>query len=78
MIDKTEKTHSKSANAQRDTTNLDINQATKTKILAKILLPQKIPKPKILNPKKSFDHPCYLKSGVAPAGTKATKISKIY
>ena len=26
-------------------------------------LPPKIPKSKISNPKKSFDHPCHLKSG---------------
>ena len=37
------------------------NQAAK-KILAKIFLPKQIPKSKISNPKKSFDHPCHLKS----------------
>ena len=36
------------------------------KILAKILLPKKIPKSKISNLKRSFDHPCHLKSGVPP------------
>ena len=36
------------------------------KILAKILLPPKIPESKISNPKKSFNHPCHLKSGVPP------------
>ena len=36
------------------------------KILAKISLPKKIPKSKILNLKKSFDHPGHLKSGVPP------------
>jgi len=39
------------------------NQATQ-KILIKSFLPQKIPKSKISNPKKSFDHPCHLESGV--------------
>ena len=49
------------------------------KILAKIFLPKKIPKSKILNPKKSFDHPCHLKSEVTPPpGTQATKSSNIY
>ena len=33
-----------------------------------ISLPQKIPESKILNPKKSFDHPRHLKSQVAPLG----------
>ena len=36
------------------------------KVLAKIFLPPKILELKILNPKKSFDHPSYLKSGVPP------------
>ena len=31
-----------------------------------IFLPQKIPESKIPNPKKSFDHPRHLKSGVPP------------
>ena len=44
-----------------------LNQAIKI-ILAKIFLPKKIPIAKILNPKKSFDHPCHLKSGVPPWG----------
>ena len=34
------------------------------KILAKIFLPQKVQKQEISNLKKSFDHPCHLKSGV--------------
>ena len=38
------------------------------KILAKILLPIKIRKSKISNPKKSFDRPCHLKSGEPPCG----------
>ena len=41
--------------------NLYLNQATK-KILAKIFLLKKFPKSKISNPKKSFNHPCHLKS----------------
>ena len=35
-------------------------------ILAKTFLPKKIPKSKISNQKKSFDHPRRLKSGVPP------------
>ena len=31
---------------------------------------KKIPKWKISNPKKSFDHPCHLKSGVPPSGAR--------
>ena len=41
-----------------------LNQATPKKILAKISLPKKIPKLRISNPKKSFDHPCQLGSRV--------------
>ena len=41
------------------------NQATQ-KILAKIFQPKKIQKSKISTPKKSFDHPCHLNSGVPP------------
>ena len=70
------KTHSKFPNSQRDTTNLAINQATK-KILAKIFLPKKVPKSKILNPKKSFDLPGHLKSGVPhPPELKLQKVLK--
>ena len=36
------------------------------KILAKFSYPKKIPESKISNPKKSFDHPCHLKSRVPP------------
>ena len=39
------------------------------KILAKIFLPKKIPKSKISNPKKSFDHLCHLKSEGHPGDT---------
>ena len=46
-----------------------LHQVTQ-KILAKIFLPQKIPKSKISNPKKSFHHPCHLKSGVLPPPTR--------
>ena len=35
--------------------------------------PQKIPKWKISNPKKSFDHPCHLKSGVPPSGAREVR-----
>ena len=48
----------------------------KKKYFPKFSYPKKIPKPKILNPQKSFD-PGHLKSGVPP-GTQATKSSKIY
>ena len=44
------------------------------KILAKIFLPKKIPKSKILNPQKSFDHPCHLKSGVPTPELKLQKV----
>ena len=40
-----------------------LNQATQ-KIPAKIFLPKKIPKSKFSNPKRSFNLPCHLKSGV--------------
>ena len=49
-----------------------IRQATPSypkKILAKIFLPKKIPKSKISNPQKSFDHPCHLKSEGHPGDT---------
>ena len=36
------------------------------KYLAKFSYPDKIRKSKISNPKKSFDHPCHLKSGEPP------------
>ena len=39
-----------------------LTQAT-PKNTCHILLPQKTPESKISNPKKSFDHPCHLKSG---------------
>ena len=41
------------------------NQATQ-KNTCQIFLPKKIPESKISNPKKSFDHPRHLKSGVPP------------
>ena len=45
------------------------------KILAKIFLPKKLAKSKILKPKKSFDHPCHLKSGVPhPPELKLQKV----
>ena len=44
-----------------------LNQATQ-KNTCQIFLPQKIPESKISNPKKSFDHPRHLKSGVPPWG----------
>ena len=47
-----------------------LNQGT-PKLLAKIFLPPKIPTSKISNPKKSFDHPCHLKSGVPLLGRMA-------
>ena len=37
------------------------NYATQ-KILAKIVIPRKIPTSKTSNPKKSLNHPCYFKS----------------
>ena len=40
-----------------------LNQATQ-KNTCQILLRKKIPESKISNPRKSFDHPCHLKSGV--------------
>ena len=44
-------------------------------VLAKILLPKKIPKSKILNPKNSFD-PGHLKSGVHPPELKLQNVLK--
>ena len=46
-----------------------LNQATQ-KILAKIFLPKKYPEIENLKPKTSFDHPCHLKFGVSPWGSK--------
>jgi len=43
-----------------------LNQATPQKNTCQIFLPKKIPESKISNPKKSFDHPRQLKSGVPP------------
>ena len=43
------------------------------KILTKIFSPKKIPKWEISNPKKSFDHPCPLKSGVPPSGAREVR-----
>ena len=45
-----------------------LNQATQ-KNTCQIFIPKKIPESKISNPKKSFDHPRHLKSGVPPLGT---------
>jgi len=42
-----------------------LNQASQ-KNSCQIFLPKKIPESKISNPKKSFDHPRHLKSGVPP------------
>ena len=42
-----------------------LNQATQ-KNTCQIFLPKKLPESKISNPKKSFDHPRHLKSGVPP------------
>ena len=36
--------------------------------------PQKILKSKFSNPKKSFNHPCHLKSGVTPLGVLQDKV----
>ena len=46
--------------------NARLNQPTQKKLLAKFSYPKKIPESKISNPKKSFDHPRHLKSGVPP------------
>ena len=40
---------------------------------SQIFVPKKIPESKISNPKKSFDHPCHLKSRVPPPWGKNTK-----
>ena len=57
------------------TTNLAINQANKKKkYFPKFSYPKKIPKPKILNPQKSFDAG-HLKSGVPPK-LKLQKVPK--
>ena len=58
---------SKFANSQRDTIKLP------KKILAKIFLPKKIPKLKILNPKKS---PGHLKYGVPPLPLRNSSYKK--
>ena len=51
-------------------TNAHLNQATQ-KNTCQILLRKKIPESNISNPRKSFDHPCHLKSGVThPWGFK--------
>ena len=47
-----------------------LNQATPKKYLPKFSFPQKIPKSKIANSQKSFDHPCHLKSEGHPCGHK--------
>ena len=47
--------------------NSYLNQATQ-KNTCQIFIPKKIPESKISNPKKSFDHPRHLKSGVPPLG----------
>ena len=49
------------------------NQATQ-KNTCQIFVPKKIPKSKISNPKKSFGHPCHLKSRVPPLGNTCTSI----
>ena len=43
-----------------------LNQATQ-KNTCQIFLPKKVPELKIPNPKKSFDHPRHLKSGIPPS-----------
>ena len=45
--------------------NPNLNQATQ-KNTRQILLRKKIPQSKISNPKKSFNHPCHLKSRALP------------
>ena len=57
--------HHKSSDCFEYPKNNYFNQATQ-KNTVQISLPQKIPESKILNPKKSFDHPRHLKSQVPP------------
>ena len=49
------------------------NQASQ-KNTCQIFVPKKIPESKISNPKKSFDHPCHLKSRVPPPGYSITAV----
>ena len=62
-----------------DKTNFQkaLNDTTPIKILAKILLPKKIPNWKLSNPQKSFDHPCHLKSGVPPPSPVGCSTCKV-
>ena len=53
-----------------------LNQATQ-KNTCQILLPKKIPEPKISNPKRSFDHPRHLKTRLPPLGSGQTRINDI-
>ena len=46
-----------------------LNQATQKTTCQNFPI-QEIPKSNISNPKKSFDHPCHLKSEVPPRGFK--------
>ena len=51
-----------------------LNQATQ-KNTCQIFLPKKIPESKLSNPKKSFNHPCHLKSGVPPPPSREVNLS---
>ena len=52
-------------------------RSTYPKQYLQIFQPKKIPKLKISNPKKSFDHPCHLKSGVSSLGFRVVKSSRL-
>ena len=51
--------------------------STYPKKYLQIFQPQKKPKLKISNPKKSHDHPCHLKSGVSSLASRVVKSSQL-
>ena len=57
--------HNYVAGIRGQTTNLQLNQAIQENS-CQIFLPQKNPEIESFKPKKSFVHPCHLKTGVPP------------
>ena len=52
-----------------------ILKSSHPKNTCQIFIPKKIPESKISNPKKSFDHPRHLKSGVPPLGIQSNHLN---
>ena len=66
--------HNYVAGIRGQTTNLQLNQAIQENS-CQIFLPQKNPGIESFKPKKSFDHPCHLKTGVPPPPCTPPRVS---